>query len=206
MKSFINPTHPTYPISTANRLDTLLSSEVGQKLYPLVQQPKRTSSMQVSNRNPSQTPYSSNNKIRPSPSFISKGRDSPTPHSLTPSSSHKATRPTAKLEEAHSQIISVNEKMQGLETRYHEDMLKLDQRLTPQRRKQISQGIKESNIEYQELKNNRLKIIKRSRLMKNEYPKGFSGFEIYYWKEEKIAEAAARKECSRSEMRMKSDL
>lgn len=171
---------PTFPVTDAIRLDRLLQTETGQKLFPM----RRNSSYQVKS---AKSVEKSLSNIRPSGSFVSNTRDSSVPYMLTPNVNKTFKIQCKDIENAHQQIVNVNEKMKNLEIKYHSELGKLEQRLTPQRRRQITDGIKGVSTEYKELKANRLKFIKQSRVMKNEYPEGLKGFEIFYWKEEKAA-------------------
>ena len=158
--------------SSALQLDSLLSSEIGQKLF--FGNPNSSNYSPVT-KNPNSF---SNLNIKPSPSFISQSRNSKIPNSFTPSA--KKININQSFDKAHKEIVTLNERMKSLETKYKDDYKALESRVTPQRRRQIAQSIKETQNNYKVLKDNRLKVIKQERILKNQYPEGLNGYELFY--------------------------
>lgn len=178
----------------AMRFDELIHSDIGFKLFPRSQSPivykKTTSGLCSSN-------------VRPSTSFTSQGRGSKVPNYLYSKSFYKGISIKNNIDEAHSDIISINEKMKLIENQYNHHLSKLEQALTPKKRLEIHKTLQKNNEDYQNLKKTRLNVIKQQRIMKNQYPEGF---EIHYWQECNKLKVSEKVSNNRKQERLKSNL
>ncbi|CAG9311821.1 unnamed protein product [Blepharisma stoltei] len=180
----------------AKHLDKFLSSQWGEKLFSS----KRNSAMSLppSQPNPALAPFlNGDTNIRPSPAFISLPRTSEAPAFLT-----KETKPMTMMswrndqrpfEPSQPDMIKIGEKMSQLEKRRLEDDTEYNKRILPSKRRQLYEAAKYREKEYKKLKNERLAIIKKERIISNAYPNGILGVDSpdrpdlssHYWKMQK---------------------
>lgn len=169
-------------VTNVMKLDILLSSELGKKIFYSSKGSLVASSSKKFVKGSAKTPSLS--CIRPSISFISQSRKTPVPINLTPTREHRKNMKN-DIDQEHQKIAHISNKMKDLESKLSENMKKLEGPLTSNQRKNVFEEIKKTNSQYKSLKDNRLTTIKRHRIINNEYKEGIPGFEVYSWQEDK---------------------
>lgn len=169
-----------FRISTANKFDSLINSQIGKKMFPRPQSQERAKKS------------SSNAKIlretlQKAPSFINKIQNSGSKTGLKSSTSNSNLK-DSRFEKAHIEITKINNELIEAKKSCEVNFELFGANVSPQKRKFIFEGLKQCHKRYKSLKESRLLIIKRQRIMKNEYPGGKEGFEVYNWQDVKRKE------------------
>lgn len=149
-------------VTTANQMDRLLLTPGGQRLFHI--KPRSMT--------PQNLKHESFQNSRPSVSFISQSRESPVPFCLSPLFNKKKEVKKKGISKEQIDFIQINHKMKGLEKECRQGFMSLDKIMPAWKRKSDFECLKKSLSKYQELKNDRLGIIKKQRIMKHAYQNG----------------------------------
>lgn len=169
--SFIYKSDPSLQnplkVSTAHKLDRLLLTPGGQKLFN-VQNLDRFRSLTPDNLISVKYSHKSFDKSRPSASFISQSRDSRVTSCFSPTSQSKSKSIKKKyLDKDYLDFIQINSKMEGIAKLCEEEFSNMGKMMPAWKRRKTFEGLKESQKKYQELKSDRLEFIKKQRIMRN---------------------------------------
>jgi len=109
-----------------------------------------------------------------------------------------------RFEKAHIEVTKINNELTEAKKICEKNLELLGGFVSPQKRKNLFEGLKQSQKRYKSLNESRLLIIKRQRIMKNEYPGGKEGFEVYNWQDIKRKENLETKNEEQKQARIRS--
>lgn len=180
-------------ISTASKFDSLLNSEVGQKMFSRPNSKSRVTKSSSASMKPEVS-----NKVN----FINKMQNTAVRTGLKTSSSNPVLDTT--FEKAHIEVTEINNLLRDMQKKQEVDLDKFALAASPSRRKTLMEGLKETQKKCRSLKDARLMIIKRQRLAKNEHP-DIRGFEVYNWQDIKRKEKIEQVNESNKQIRNRSN-
>lgn len=183
-------------VSTANKFDNLLNSDLGKKMFSRPQSKERTKKSSSNAQILKET-------LQKTPSFLKKMQNSGAKTGLKNSSSNPNLK-DSRFEKAHEEITKINNDLIDTKKLCEDNLEILGGVISPQRRKFIFENLKQCQKRYKSLKESRLLIIKKQRIIKNEYPAGKEGLEVYNWQDIKRKEIMEIKTEEQKQARVRS--
>jgi hypothetical protein len=175
-------------VSTATKFDNLLNSALGQKMFSRPASNYRSSKPAAVN--PEQPSSTS--------AFLCKMQNSGSRTGLKVSASNNVLE--TSFERAHKEVTDINNQLRDAQKRQEKDLDILGGFLSPERRKFLIEGLKETQKKCKSLKDARIMIVKRQRIIKHECPE-VKGFEVYNWQDLKRREKVQKLQLNRKETR-----
>jgi hypothetical protein len=178
-------------VSTAFQFDNLLHSDVGQKMF----------SRPSSNYTSSKVTVIKTEQPSSNSAFLCKMQNSGSRTGLKVSNSNQVLE--SSFDKAHKAITDINNQLRDVQQRQENDFNMLGGVLSPERRKNLIEGLKETQKKCKSLKDARIMIAKRQRIIKNECPE-VKGFEVYNWQDLKRKEKIQHLQENRKDSRLRS--